>query len=366
MDKIKRYGEIYIPVTTCTLRCDYCYITQNRLFEGPLPKTNYSPKFVRQALSMERLGGPCLLNMCGGGETLLAPHITDYIRELLEEGHYVSIVTNATTTKRFEEMAEFPRELLAHLFFKFSYHYTQLKERGLIEIFFRNIRMMRDAGASFTLEATPSDEWIPYIEEMKQVAIDNVGAISHITVARDQRNPKKLPILTSMSKEDYIKTWSVFNSKLFTYKMSIFEVKRNEFCYAGAWSFWLNLFTGDMRQCYKSNFNQNIYEDLNRHIDWRPIGNNCQEHHCYNGHSFITLGCIPELISDNTPTYAEERDRICNDGTEWLQPDMKYFMSSRLYESNEQYNWWQRWIANMKTRHVGLRSKFLSHIPFFH
>jgi len=266
MEKIKRFLDIAIPVTACTLRCDYCYITQNHLFEGKLPKFKYSPEYVRKALSKERLGGTCLLNMCGAGETLLAPNIVAYVRELLEEGHYVAIVTNATTTNAFEEMKTFPRELLAHLFFKFSYHYTQLKERNLLERFFGNIRMMRDAGASFTLEATPSDSWIPYIDEMKRVAIDNVGALNHVTVARDQRDKRRLPILTSMSREEYVKTWAVFDSELFDYKMSIFEVKRHEFCYAGAWTLWLDFLTGDAKQCYKSDFHQNIYEDLSRPI----------------------------------------------------------------------------------------------------
>ena len=365
MDKIKRFGDIYIPVTTCTLRCDYCYITQNRLFEGPLPKTNYTPEFVRKALSKERLGGTCLLNMCGGGETLLAPHITEYIRELLEEGHYVGIVTNATTTQEFEKMAQFPRELTKRLFFKFSYHYTQLKERKLLDRFFKNIKTMREAGASFTLEATPSDEWISYIDEMKQAAIENVGALCHVTVARDQHDPKRLPILTSLTREEYERTWGQFDSELFRYKLSIFEKPRREFCYAGAWSFLLNLFTGEMKQCYKTNISQNIYEDVTQSIRWIPIGNNCREHHCYNGHSFLAFGCIPQLAKD-APTYAEERNRRCIDGTEWLQPDMKAFMSTKLYESNKEFNWWQKWITNMKNRHIGLRSKIISRIPFLH
>ena len=58
MDKIKRFIDIYVPVTTCTLRCHYCYITQYLLFNGLLPKFNFSPEHVRKALSKERLGGP--------------------------------------------------------------------------------------------------------------------------------------------------------------------------------------------------------------------------------------------------------------------------------------------------------------------
>lgn len=347
MDKIKRFIDIYVPVTTCTLRCHYCYITQHRLFEGALPHFKYSPKHVRKALSKERLGGTCLLNFCGGGETLLVPQMVDYVRELLEEGHYVMIVTNATVTKRFEEISKFPKQLLAHLFFKFSYHYLELKEKNLLDRFFANVRLMRDVGASFTLEATPSDELIPYIDEMQQAAIDNVGAVNHITVARDERVAGELPILTKMSRDDYKKTWSVFKSEFFDYKMSIFGVKRKEFCYAGAWSFYLNLLTGEASQCYCSFFKQNIFENLSKPIQFKPIGNNCKLEHCYNGHAFLVLGLIPEL---KAPTYGEIRNRKCVDGTEWLQPEMKAFMNTKLFESNKEYSPLGKFFANTEIK----------------
>ncbi len=335
MDKIKRYIDCYVPVSGCTLRCDYCYITQHRLFDAKLPNFKYTPEHVRKALSRERLGGTCLINFCAGGETLLAPQITHYIKELLEEGHYIMIVTNATVDKRFDEIAEFPAELTKRLFFKFSYHYLELKKRKLLERFFNNIKKVRDAGCSFTLEATPSDEWIPYIDEMKQVAVENIGAVCHITIARDERDPEKLPILTSLPREEYEKIWSNFNSAIFDYKLTIFEKKRKEFCYAGDWSFYLNLATGIMTQCYRSYTSQNIFKDIEKPIKFRAIGKNCKEHHCYNGHSFIVLGDIPEL---EAPTYAELRNRVCTDGSEWLKPEMKHFMSTKLWQSNKEYS----------------------------
>ena len=46
------------------------------------------------------------------------------------------VVTNATVSKRFEELAKLPKELLSHLFFKFSYHYLELKQRNLLDKFF--------------------------------------------------------------------------------------------------------------------------------------------------------------------------------------------------------------------------------------
>lgn len=348
MDKIKRWIEIYVPVTTCTLRCSYCYITTHRLFEGPLPKFEISPEFFRKALSKERLGGTCLLNFCAGGETLLAPHLFDYIKAVLEEGHYVSIVTNGTLTKRFEEYSSLPDDLTSHLFFKFSYHYLQLQERGLLDTFFANIRKVRDAGCSFTLEQTPSDDAILYRDEIIERAVKEVGATPQITIARDERVGGQLPILTELSREEYKKVWGdKYQSPLFDYKLTIFEQPRKEFCYAGAWSGYLNLQTGDMRQCYNTIFTWNIYEDIKKLIPWKAIGHNCKELHCYNGHSWITLGNIPELTA---PTYAELRNRVCPNGSEWLQPQMKAFMSTKLFESNEEYGMWKKLHVDIRNR----------------
>jgi hypothetical protein len=70
-DKIKRFLDCFIPVLTCNLRCHYCYVTQRRMFSASLPKFPRSPKYIAKAISVERLGGHCFVNLCGGGETLL-------------------------------------------------------------------------------------------------------------------------------------------------------------------------------------------------------------------------------------------------------------------------------------------------------
>ena len=359
MDKIKRFIDIFVPVTTCTLRCHYCYITHKHLFGGPLPKFQYTPEHVRKALSIERLGGPCLINMCGEGETLLPPELLSYVKELCAEGHYVMVVTNATVDKRFDEVATWPRELTSHLFFKFSYHYLEFKKKGMLEKFYNNVRKAREAGCSFTIEATPSDELIPFIDEMMQSCRDNLGAVNHVTVARDERIGGELPILTEMSREDYNKTWSKYDSGFFSYKMSIFGKKRTEFCYAVAWSLRINLATGDAQQCYCSYVYQNVFRDLSKPIVFKPIGNNCSMLHCYNGHAFLVLGLIPEL---DAPTYGEIRNRQCADGSEWLQPAMKAFMDTKLPESNQEYSDEQKKKANQEIQKI-IRNEKLKSIP---
>ena len=358
MDKIKKQIECYVPITSCTLRCHYCYITHHRLFNNKLPVFTHTPEFIRKALSQRRLGGPCSINMCAGGETLLMPIILQYARALAEEGHYVSIVTNGTVSQRFDELQEFPHEVTSHLFFKFSYHYIELKKRGLLDKFFENIQKARDAGCSFTLEITPSDELIPYIDELKQLAIEKVGAIPHCTVARDERNPQELPILTSMTGEDYQRTWGTFNSSLFQFKYHIFNKKIKKFCYAGKWSFCFNLMTGDAGQCYNAFFRKNIYDNLDKKITFPPIGSYCQEYHCYNGHAFLTWGLVPSM---KTPVYAEMRNRQNKDGTEWLQPDIKAFFSSKLVESNRKYTVFERLLLNT---YILIRKRFQDSVVF--
>jgi molybdenum cofactor biosynthesis enzyme MoaA len=70
MDKLKRFFDCYIPITTCNLHCHYCYITLQGLFKNRLPEFKYSPETIGKAFSQERMGGICHLNFCGGGETL--------------------------------------------------------------------------------------------------------------------------------------------------------------------------------------------------------------------------------------------------------------------------------------------------------
>ncbi len=343
MDKIKRFIDCHIPVETCNLRCHYCYITQHRRFAAGLPGFSFTSDFIGRALSKERLGGVCLFNFCAGGETMLMPELASYAAALLGQGHYLMIVTNGTAGKRFDEMLKSPKMELERLFFKFSFHYLELKKRNLLNHFVENVQKVKNAGCSFTIEITPCDELAPYIDEIKAFCLPRFGALPHITVARDERKPGELPILTGCDKDEYVNIWNTFNSDLFSYKMSVFGIKRSEFCHAGDWSCYLHIATGDMFQCYKSNYNQNIYKDIESPIEFVPIGNNCNENHCYNAHAFLSFGVIPEL---NAPSYSSLRNRICEDGTEWLNPIMKSFMSSKLNESNQEY-------ASVENEYVG-------------
>ena len=96
---------------------------------------------------------------------------------------------------------------------------------------------------------------------------------------------------------------------------------------------YLDLRTGEYKSCYCGDILGNLFENFSKPIKFCPIGK-CNLAHCFNGHAFIAwAGNVPDLNLP-IPTYAEERNRVCNDGTEWLTVSCKEFFSSRADEQN--------------------------------
>ena len=336
-DRIRRFICVIVPSTVCNLRCSYCYLQHRCDIKKPeFIKYKVSPEEFRRALSQSRLGGVCMFNFTAEGETLLQPGLIEYVRAVLDEGHYVEVVTNATITKAFQEIADFPKSLLARLMLKCSFHYLELRERRMLSTFFSNVRLVRDAGASITVELMPHDELLPLREEIKALTIREVGAPCHVTVGRDASERDKLPLLTKLDRAEFKKAWSIFDSALFEYKLSVFEKQQKDFCYAGEWMMVLNMLTGDVKQCYRGRVIFNAYKHIEAPLRFKAIGYCCPEPHCYNAHAWLTFGCIP---SESAPYYDEVRDRHnCINGGGWLTPSVKSFFHQKFNENNKQYS----------------------------
>lgn len=349
--ELKKFIECYLPMTKCNMRCEYCYIYGHNNAQEPFCDLSQMKQKAKQAFSLERLGGVCLFNFCAAGETMLHPDLAEIVREILECGHFAMIVTNGTLTERIKEYCSFDEEQKKRLFFKISFHYLELRRLKLMDRFFDNIELVKNSGISYTVELTPDDSYIPYIDEIKEICNDKLGALCHVTVPRDERVPGH-PLMTKLSREEFRNTWKTFDSALFDFKESIFEVPRKEFCYAGKWSIVLNMSSGDYYQCYIGNYLGNIFKDVENPLNLLPIGNNCPEGHCFNGHAFLGFGLIPEIKS---PTFAEMRNRKTASGENWIGSDMLSIMESRLEYANEQYNSIQKFNANIKNDYLKLR-----------
>lgn len=344
---IKRFITCNVPTSVCNLKCSYCYIRQLKRDDMKSETFVLSGQELGKLLSIKRLGGICYFNLCANGETLLHPELMDLIDALTSQGHYVDIITNGTIGKRINELVNHLNvSQQCHLFIKFSFHYLELIRTGLIDQFIDNVNKIKKSFISYTIEITPHDELIEYIDEIKRFSLLNFGALPHITVARNE-NTKNIELLTELDKDSYSKIWGQFKSKLFDFKFSIFNEKRKEFCYAGDWTLKLDLQTGEYKQCYKGCILGNICD--NKPINFRAIGK-CPLPHCFNGHAFLALGNIPELV---TPMYSEERNRIMSNGEQWLKPYCNAFFSTKLYEANENYSYGKKVMCiakNLETK----------------
>lgn len=328
--EIKKFIDIHVPIFSCNLKCSYCYVGQNPQNKKP-PIFNYSVETVKKALSRKRLGGICHFNVCGMGETLIPEKLSYYIRAILENGHTVMIVTNGTLTKRFLEYMSFPEKLKRHLGFKFSYHYLELKRMNIMETFWNNVRLVKENGCSFSVELTPNDSYEPYIEDIKQTCLDNIGALCHLSVPRDEATGR-IKLYSQHSKEEFYNIWQQFDSAMFEFKMRHWEERRHEFCYAGLWSGLLNIGTGEFNMCYhQPGPIGNLFENPENPFEFSPVCR-CELPHCFNSHSFMTWGTIPEIDEE---TYLEIRDRVDSEGNHWINEDMSAQFSEKLFMYND-------------------------------
>lgn len=330
MDKISKLLLCEMPVYTCNLRCEYCYITNQKLWGNGFQKPNHSVEDIVKALSKERIGGYAFINLCGNGETLIPHESIELAYGWAKEGHYVEIVTNGTLTKRFEEIAEFPKDVLSNITFKFSFHYKELKDKNLLDVFFSNVWMIHVAGASFTVELTPYDSIENDKDEILKVCYENLGSACHLTIARDDMK-NGIPVMSKKTFEDYCDAWDGFSEGMFDFKKEIFGIKREEFCYAGLNSLNIRLLNGDFSKCYSSPIIGNIFDNMDSPIDFKAIGH-CPLPHCYNGHAHLTFGLVPSL---NTPSYYYVRNIHLKDGTDSIKPKMKEVMEQKISENTE-------------------------------
>lgn len=323
---MKRYINLAVRSSICNFRCSYCYLNQKSTwFRNTQIHYLYSPEHVKKALSAERLGGYCMFNVCADGETLLADKIIDYVKVILENGHYVEFVSNMVVTKILDKLLMLEDDLLKRIEFKCSFHFLELKEKGLLEVFANNIKKANKRGCSFTIELIPDDSYIPYIEEIKDFSMKHFGALPHLSIPRNDKKGHKL--LSSLSFNDFVNKWSDFNSDFFAFKVKIYRKRIRNYCYAGRASLYIDLATGYTQQCYTdSGYSFNIFENIDLPIPFCSIGK-CNDCYCYNGHLFLSIGCTEKYKNIR---YGNLRNRRCIDGSNWIQPEMLEFMNEKV------------------------------------
>lgn len=335
MDKIKHYIEANIEGCGCNLECSYCYLRQAGYNQARKESClGYSLDEIRKACSKERLGGACLFNLVGDGETLLPREIIDLVEVLVMEGHYVNVLTNGTITERIRELVERLEKAgkKSHVCLHVSLHYMELKKKGLLDIFFKNIHYIQEQGMSFHIKSVLGSEFDEALaDELKKLCETEVGAYPQVGIARQDNPDGTFGICTELAIEEYFAMGDGFASSMFELDKREFNRKRKEFCYAGEWCFMLNFSTGKCWQCLSNRSNTfDFFENMNE-LPLAAVGYRCNRDYC-SCTNFQAWGVMPE---HEEVTNLEVFDRP---EANWIKEPFKTILSQKLYETNEIYS----------------------------
>ena len=332
MEKKKRFIECLLPSSFCNLRCEYCYVIQQNRRKGIIKQPKYSIETMLNGLKKERLGGACFFSICAIGETLIPSYLFSFVKGLLEEGHYVNLTNNGTATNRIIEYCTLPKELLSHLHFGFSFHYIELKKQNLLKCFFENVKRVKEAGCSFIVKLNLCDAYIDSLEEIKQVCLDNLGVYPVVSITRAEEKGKYK--LYTQDERCFSKSGAQFNSKMFSFTNHYFNKKIRKFCYAGDWSFLLNLENGILSKCYCNHEDScDIFADVTQKIDFQAVGRHCRSRYCVNADHFITQGIVPSIHCDGYADIRTDSGRRA-----WYKKEFFDFSNQKLEESNTKYS----------------------------
>lgn len=332
MEKIKRYIHAIQGGTVCNLKCEYCYVPKINKGCPPTPiKFTYPVEHILKALSKERLGGPAFINYVGSGETFLSDKTVAIIAGLLQEGHVVSVVSNCTISKEIEKLCALPSASKDRLMVSASLHYVELKRLNLLDTYFDNLNKLKKSGISFLMTLTVGESYVPYLQEIRDICLEKVNILPFASIALDPENGwKRCAFYNEDIQKQIYDLFSYCEASAENDKMS--SEPRKEFCYAGDWSFALNLENGYISKCFYGSSIDNIFEDLERKINFEAIGK-CPSECCVCGGLLLGAGVIPELAFPSIGQQLNNQISINNNILKYL--DFKLNDNNQVYSPRQ-------------------------------
>lgn len=269
----------------CNLECDYCYLKQNEHINAKDRKAlRYPLETVLKACSKERLGGNAFIEIIGDGETLLPDDIENLICGLIEQGHYVKVITNGTLTGRFHEIVERLKITGAErrLSFLLSLHYCELKRKNMLDVFAENVSYLKKNGISFYVGVTFAPSYFAYVDEIMDYCSKKLEVKPSVSIAREHGNGNQKLMTGTKSEDEYWETGRKFQSLFFERSRQRYYERdvSGQFCYAGRWAFGLDFTTGMYSQCGGDGVCYNFFEHLEEPILLKPMGFSCKQPYC--------------------------------------------------------------------------------------
>lgn len=294
MSKIQMYINGLVDTNSCNLECSYCYLKLQGYGVPSKPCSyRYDIPLIRKAMSKSRWG-TCYISLTGKGETLIDKWVIDLGRALLEEGHYINFINNGTMTENLRYMREtYTHELAQKTMLTFSLHYNEMKRKNLLDDYFENVRSMKKSGFTVYMHLTLADEYIPYLDEIRERCLNEVGILPQAGIVRDETDRTTEEALTQQTIERYYELAASFHSPYFELSKQLYEEKCNgQYCYAGELGVLINFSTGHMKQCLCNEYGYNIFENPDEPVALERVGSTCKAPWCYNP-ALQIFGMIP-------------------------------------------------------------------------
>ena len=338
-NKIKYDITCYVPGNICNLRCEYCYVSQcfdeNHMQKGIY---NYPLETMIKAFSPERLGGIAQIGVISGGETLLEPRIIPFVHGLLKQGHVVTIVTNLTLNDKIDELLDFPEEYLKRLIVKGSLHWNELKRLNKVDDYFNNMKKVISKGASSFPFLVCGETYIEHLDEIRETCLSKVNALPHCTPSLEYKQKTdifrngKIETSPKCTEEFVNKINNLFDSKIFNLTVKWLSIDPKKiFCYAGKWSFCVDIGTGGFNKCHNCPIEGNFFENLDNMPKLEAVGTNCQVATCALQYNFIAEGIIPE--HNDKETYS---DILYREGL--INQEIKELLDFKFCDDYKQYS----------------------------
>lgn len=327
--KVSRAITVYVSGNICNLQCSYCYVKNSNPTEIAQPvRLSYPLEMIIKSFSPKRLGGLADITVIGSAETLLAREVVPFVHGLIHYGHVVTVVTNATLSKRITELLNCPAEDLKNLIVKASFHYRQLQEKKLMDVYFQNIKRVIAAGASAYPFVVISSDYLPELKTIGALISSELGVKAHCTPCNKVTNEYDIkfhaPFDPEPSEELVEEIDQYFDTRIFQECVRYKKVDvQNTFCYAGRFSLGVDFASGRLYKChgFAEDDGVGFYEDPDRPYEWKePIAMSCAIESCALQYNFFSEGMLPDYPGRYTygqllfqPGLISEHVRDCLD-----------------------------------------------------
>lgn len=302
MKKVSKAITIYVEGNSCNLQCEYCYQKNSNPTEKSIVVNLLYPidEMIR-AFSPKRLGSLAEITVIGCAETLLTQQIIPFVHGLLEYGHVVTVVTNATLSERIDRLLDCSEECLQNLILKCSFHYRELIKKELLNTYFINIKKALNAGASAYPFVVICQDYVNEFETISKIMMDNLGIQAHCSPCTEVNNSFDLRFganFNPMPNESLMEQLDkYFDTRIYKECIKYKSVDvQSTFCYAGSWSICIDFMTGKMCKCHGCPVESgNFYQNIDEPFIWKePIAMSCAIESCALQYNFFSEGLMPD------------------------------------------------------------------------